>query len=205
MRIEFKRASSVEVDHEGKIQALVAVTGNVDRGGDVILPGAFTKTLSDWQASDRPIPLVLSHNWNEPGALLGEVTKAEETGEGLVVDASLDLEFPPVAHVFRRMQAKSLAEFSIGFIAREFAFLETDSGEIVRELKEIELLECGPCIAGQNPETRLIDLKSLEKDDIIEVLVERLAKKIQENAIGRIPAGQKALVSAWTARLARTR
>lgn len=203
MAIEFKRASSLDLDAEGKIRALVAVTGNVDRGGDVILPGAFTKTLEEWKEAERPIPLLLSHNWDDPNSLLGEVTRAEETKEGLVIDASLDLSYPPVAHVFRRMQAKSLAEFSFGFIAREFGFQKIASGETVRELRDIELLECGPCVAGQNPETRLIDIKAMRREELIAAL--RDALPYVKASRSPMPEAQKALVSAWTARIDRMR
>ena len=40
----------------GEFSALVAVFNNVDKGGDGIMPGAFTKTLAAWRASGDPVP-----------------------------------------------------------------------------------------------------------------------------------------------------
>jgi hypothetical protein len=55
----------------GEFEALVAVFGNVDKGGDRIMPGAFTKTLAAWRASEDPVPVIWSHDWNTPDAHIG--------------------------------------------------------------------------------------------------------------------------------------
>src|SRR4051812_39383926 len=46
------------LDDAGTFEATVAVFNNVDKGGDRILPGAFEKTLAQWQASGDPIPVI---------------------------------------------------------------------------------------------------------------------------------------------------
>ena len=50
----------------GEFSALVAAFNNVDRGGDVIRPGAFKKTLARWRSSGKRIPVVWSHRVQRP-------------------------------------------------------------------------------------------------------------------------------------------
>ena len=42
----------------GELEGYVSVFGNLDRGGDVVLPGAFRKTLADWKGCSQPLPLI---------------------------------------------------------------------------------------------------------------------------------------------------
>jgi hypothetical protein len=51
-------ATATDTDSAGTFSALVAVFNNVDRGGDRIMPGAFTKTLTEWCASGDPVPVI---------------------------------------------------------------------------------------------------------------------------------------------------
>lgn len=180
---------------EGIFTALVAVVGNVDRGGDVILPGAFTKTLQDRTDSETKIPVVYGHNWNDALQHIGAVTSAEETDEGLLVTASLDLLTPQGARTYRALQEKSLSEFSIGYVAKKFQFVK-QGDQIVRELAELELLEVGPVVAGQNPDTELIDVKAMRL---------ALAAELLPPPVDPLASEKAALVSVWAARLASAR
>ena len=53
-------------DKTGEFQALVSVFGNVDRGGDRVMPGAFAKTLGEWRREGRPDPDHLEPHVGEP-------------------------------------------------------------------------------------------------------------------------------------------
>ena len=72
----------------GTFEATVAVFGNVDLGGDRIVPGAFKKTLAKWAESGDPIPVILSHQWDNPMAHIGVVNEAKEIETGLWVTAT---------------------------------------------------------------------------------------------------------------------
>lgn len=77
-------------DRNGTFSALVSVFGNVDHGGDRVMPGAFTKSLARWEASGDPIPVIWNHAWDNPAAHIGKVNPSDavETAEGLVVMGS---------------------------------------------------------------------------------------------------------------------
>ena len=76
----FRLASFKALDQgQGIFEALVAVFGNVDRAGDLIVPGAFTKSLADWATRGRPIPVIFSHEWDNLDAFIGQVLVAQDS------------------------------------------------------------------------------------------------------------------------------
>ena len=147
------------IDDAGTFEALVAVFGNVDKGGDRIIRGAFTKSLERWQQSGDPIPVIFNHDWASPHAHIGVVEKAEETDRGLWVKGRLDIADNDVARqVHRLMQRRSLKEFSFGYSVPKGGERRAKDG--ANELLEIELAEVGPTLKGMNPATELQAVKS---------------------------------------------
>jgi hypothetical protein len=64
---------SVTVDDKqrGEFTAIVSVAGNVDHQGDVVMPKAFDKSLEQLRAKNDPIPVIWSHDWSNPHAIVG--------------------------------------------------------------------------------------------------------------------------------------
>lgn len=159
----FKLASfKAAEDPKGQFEAIVAVFNNVDRGGDVILPGAFADSLADWRAKGRPIPVIFSHQWENLDAHIGQVLEAKETDEGLYVKAQLDMDEPFAQRVYKKMQSGTLAEFSFAYDIVDMASVKKDS-DWVWELRKLDLLEVGPCLVGMNPDTELLTVKAMTK------------------------------------------
>ena len=147
------------LDEAGTFEATVAVFGNVDKGGDRIIRGAFKKTLAAWAASGDPIPVIFNHDWGTPDAHIGVVSQARETRDGLHVTGRLDVDDNPVARqVHRLMMRRSLKEFSFGYSVPEGGSRRTKDG--VTELLELELAEVGPTLKGMNPSTELHSVKN---------------------------------------------
>lgn len=142
-------------DGKGQFEAVVAVFGNVDLGGDRIVKGAFADSLKTWEAKGRPIPVVFSHDWANLDAHIGEVLEAKETDQGLWVKAQLDMDDPPAAKVFRMMKRGTLAEFSFAY---DIVDEKLQNG--ANELLKLEIIEVGPCLKGMNPATELVSVKS---------------------------------------------
>lgn len=146
---------------EGHFDALVAVFGNVDSQGDIVDPGAFTDTLAEWQAKGQPIPVIWSHEWEDPFSHIGGCT-AVETEKGLQVSADLDMSNPTAAQIYKLLKSGRVSQFS--FVARAMEggwSLETqDDGTIVSHLSKLDLIEVGPTLRGANTETQLLSIKS---------------------------------------------
>lgn len=147
---------------EGVFEAIVAVFNNVDRAGDKILPGAFTRTLEAWEAKGRPIPVIFSHEWDNLDAHIGQVAEGKEVDEGLYVKGKLDMDEPFAQRVWKKMKAGTLAEFSFAYDVVKSNLVDNGkdaSPRYVNELHDLDLLEVGPCLVGMNPETELIAVK----------------------------------------------
>ncbi len=75
----FKLAPNTE---DGTFEAIVSVFNNIDRAGDVVMPGAFAESLAEWKASGDPIPVLWSHRMDDPRYSIGAVIDAEELAGG---------------------------------------------------------------------------------------------------------------------------
>jgi HK97 family phage prohead protease len=157
---------------EGTFEAIVAVFNNVDHVGDRILPGAFTDTLADWQASGDPIPVIFSHRWDDLDAHIGAVDEARELPPGadglpaelaglggLYVKGTLDLDEEFAARVWRKLKRRTLREFSFAYDVIDGRTAEVD-GEPVFDLVKLDLFEVGPTLKGANPATALLGAKA---------------------------------------------
>jgi HK97 family phage prohead protease len=71
----------------GTLEGYLSVFGNIDEGGDVVLPGAFKKTIALWQQSGRRIPLLVDHKLSTEG-VVGSIDRAQEDQVGVKVRAS---------------------------------------------------------------------------------------------------------------------
>jgi HK97 family phage prohead protease len=146
---------------EGHFEALVAVFGNLDSQGDIIDPGAFTDTLAEWSAKGQPIPVIWSHEWEDPFSHIGGCT-AVETAKGLQVSADLDMSNPTAAQIYKLLKSGRVNQFS--FVARAMEggwSLETqEDGTVVSHLSKLDLIEVGPTLRGANTETQLLSIKS---------------------------------------------
>lgn len=150
-------------DGAGEFEAIVAVFGNVDSGGDVIVKGAFTDTLTEWQASGDPIPVVWSHDSNDPFSHIGSVVEASETDTGLLVKGQLDLENPKAAQVFKLLKGRRVTQFSFAYSVLDAGPTEVD-GIKATELRRLKLYEVGPTLVGMNQATELLSAKSDDVD-----------------------------------------
>jgi HK97 family phage prohead protease len=146
-------------DDSGTFEALVSVFGNVDLVGDRVMPGAFSKTLERWRETGDPLPIVLSHRWDDVMSHIGVADPKDvvETDDGLLVKGRLDLADNEVARqVYKLLKRRSLKEFSFGYTVNE----ERVAKDGANELLDVDLVEAGPTLKGANPLTELRAVKS---------------------------------------------
>lgn len=149
----------------GTFTAVVSVFGNIDRGGDRVMPGAFTKTLAEWAAKGDPIPVIWSHEWDDPFANVGFVEDARETDVGLEVKGRLDIDRDFAAQVNHLLVTRRVTQFSFGYFPTNFAYVEDPTYGTVREIYEVELFEVGPTLVGMNQDTELVEAASALRRD----------------------------------------
>lgn len=168
MRLETKTVAArvTEAKADGSATALVSVFGNVDLGGDRVMPGAFTRTLEEWRAKSDPIPVIWSHDWDNPESFVGWADPASitETDEGLVVPMQFDLDRPRAEQVHHLLKTRRVTQFSFGYFTRAWDEVDDPEYGAVRELTDVDLFEVGPTLLGMNPETELIEAASALRD-----------------------------------------
>lgn len=190
-------AVSVKADDDGQgiITALVA-TWDVDSDGDQIERGAFAKSLKAWDDRAENIPFIWSHQHNDPFAHIGEVTSAEETDEGLLIKAQVDMDEPLARKVYKLVKGGRVRQYSFGYAVKSAA----PDGEVNR-LTELDVFEVGPTLVGVNQQTRTVGTKGT-KGETLGNLLRRLrddaelsnedladAAGIDASSIGQILSG----------------
>lgn len=194
--IEFKEVAGAPA---GTFTARVAAFNNVDRNGDRLLPGAFLESIKRWLAKGAPVPVVFSHNHNDPDSFIGSVNPADlvEDQGGLMVKGQMDLEDNPKARrIFGLLKAGRIKEWSFAYIVKK----ERVGKDGARELQEVDLLEVGPTLIGANPDTATIALKSYIEDGGDEP--ETDPETLPEPAIGaKISAGVAEAVAEFDTQL----
>ena len=144
---------------EGEFTAYASVFGNVDSYGDVVVRGAFTDTLKEWDESGAPIPLYYGHNMSDPDFNLGSATAVEDH-HGLLAHATFDLENPKALQTYRLVKGKRVRQMSFAYDVLDSGPTEVD-GQKVTELRKLKLYEISVVPVGANQETEILAVKSI--------------------------------------------
>jgi HK97 family phage prohead protease len=134
----------------GEVEGYASVFGNVDDVGDVVMPGAFKKTISDWRRAAQPMPLTADHDLTTDG-LIGSITDLAEDRHGLKFKARFS----------RSEKAQRIRQDILDGHLRGTSFIYEAinprpgkfNGKAVRFLDELRLFEItvavGPTIVNQ--------------------------------------------------------
>lgn len=149
----------------GQFIALVSVFDNIDLGGDRIVKGAFDATIKAWQAKGDPLPIIWSHEWDNPQAHIGYADPKDirETDKGLELKATLDTDRPFAEQVHHLLKNRRVTQFSFGYFAKDYEMVK-DGETQVRELKTVDIFEAGPTLLGMNPATELLQAASYSRE-----------------------------------------
>src|SRR5258707_13583206 len=122
----------------GELEGYASVFGNVDQGGDVVLPGAFRNTLRYWSRQSQPLPLIADHDLSAEG-VIGSVHDAREDATGLRVKARFSSD-PKAQSVRTKMIEGHLRGMSFTYETVKH-HLGTAAGKSVRYLQEVKIFE----------------------------------------------------------------
>jgi len=157
---------SVKATDDGArtIQGLAAAW-TLDSYDDVIEPGAFKRTLQNWRASQksRPIPLLDQHDYSASRSVIGKMTDADETDDGLLATFEFIPDDPDADAVYRRVKGGYITGLSIGYRAIRWEYEQKEGGaewERIRHLKEVALLEVSVVTWPANEDARIESVKA---------------------------------------------
>lgn len=147
---------------EGEIEGYASVFGNVDVGGDKVMPGAFAKSLNAARQRGRSVKMLWDHNPRDP---IGVWTELVEDEKGLLGRGRLAMEVARAREVHALMKAGAVDGLSIGYRTVK----AVPEGNI-RLLKQVELFEISAVVFPMNDRTRVTRVKSEGIEDIVEKL-----------------------------------
>lgn len=137
-----------------------ASTWDVDRGNDVILRGAFAKTIARHVSEGRQVRMLWQHNGDQ---LIGgfPAEKMREDERGLFVRGEINLETQAGREAYALAKQGVLSDFSVGFsIPSRDAVKYNDTGDRnVREIREVELWEVSMVGEPMNPNANVLAVK----------------------------------------------
>ena len=168
--IKFKaNTGQINIDSaQGIVECFVAGIGNKDSVGDIVISGAFTKSLMR-----RKPRVVWGHNWNDPIGKVLEIyevppndprlpakMKAANIG-GLFAKVQFNLNSEKGKEAFANIAFfGEEQEWSIGYKTLDAIY---DNSRQANVLREVELYEVSPVLHGANQLTGTISVKSEEE------------------------------------------
>ncbi|HGF8890775.1 TPA: HK97 family phage prohead protease [Yersinia enterocolitica] len=143
------------VSDSGEFEGYGSVFGVKDSYDDIVVPGAFIKSLNAWRDKNALPAMLWQHRMDEP---IGIYTEMKEDDVGLFVKGRLLIDDDPLAkRAHAHMKAGSLTGLSIGYMLKDW---EYDRNKEAFLLKEIDLWEVSPVTFPSNDEARVSDVKS---------------------------------------------
>ena len=106
--------SGVQMTDTGSFRGYAARFLNIDRQGDIILPGAFTKAVEDFVNDGG---LVLADHQNKTSSVVGTIRNATEDRSGLLVDVACSAT-KSGQEIRQLMRENAVRKMSIRFIAK---------------------------------------------------------------------------------------
>lgn len=160
------KAVDIDETHR-KVKIYVSAFNNKDSDGDIIVPGAYKKTIAERGPSGSKRIKHLRDHWD----LIGKPEEMIEDTKGLLVTSVLSNSTQGLNTI--EDYKLDLLEHSIGYEVIKF---EEDRDENTRWLYELKLWEYSSVTWGANEETPLVDMKALSSEDALEEINKRMDK-----------------------------
>ena len=164
--LELKFAGEGSDAPVGSFEGYGAVFGNIDRGGDLIEPGAFAKSLSLMETQGIGLP-PMYYNHDRSQGTVGVWMDMKEDRNGLLVKGRLiGLETDQGKMTLARVREGACKGLSIGYRIPPSGSRKGSgrNGEPMRVLKQIDLREISLVDDPMNPAARLNFVKGAWAD-----------------------------------------
>jgi hypothetical protein len=143
------------IDDSGTFTGYGSTFGDMDYGRDVVVAGAFSKSLESYAQKGRKIPMLWQHNMQQPIGVYSEI-REDEKGLFLVGEINMGVTQGRECHAL--MKQGALTGLSIGYsTVRD----EWDDRAMVRKLLQVDLYEVSPVTFPMNDNGRIETVKSL--------------------------------------------
>ena len=156
----------------GIVSGYGSIFGNIDSDNDIILAGAYTKTL---QENGSRVRYCNQHRIDQP---LGKFTELREDGTGLYFVAQVP-KTRMGEDILLLMKNGVITENSVGIMP----IIKENRADGVRLLKECKLYEISCVTLAANPMALITDAKGEINQDLLAKRFDILAKMIKEENV----------------------
>lgn len=165
--LEIKLAQADADAKVGTFKGYGSVFNNIDAGSDMVMPGAFKKTLREWKKRGKLPKMLLQHGGffgpAEDGIPIGKYTLMEEDEKGLYLEGELfALDTQKGKYIHEGMKTGELDGLSIGYVPKGVEY-PNKPDEPRRKLKEVDLFEVSVVTFGMNKDALVESAKSIEQ------------------------------------------
>jgi HK97 family phage prohead protease len=150
------------ISDQGALEGVAAGIGNVDAGGDVIMPGAFAGALA--KRGTAPIPMLLYHDHKQA---VGAWTDVRETSEGLTATGRIAIETKAGADAYQLVKQGAVRGLSVGYNTLRKTFAGN-----TRQLHEVNLHEISLVPIGMNDRALVRSVKSITSINALRELLQ---------------------------------
>lgn len=139
----------------GTFQGYASIFGNTDNANDVVMKGAFKKTLADAKRNGSNPPMLWQHDKYAP---IGKWSSMIEDDKGLLVSGELFInDIAKAREAYSLMKANVITGLSIGYRTKQSG---RDATTGARLLKEVDLLEVSIVTFPCNEAARINSVKN---------------------------------------------
>lgn len=149
------------LSEKGRFSGYASVFNHIDAHQDVLVKGAFQKTLADFKKQSKTPKMLWQH---DPAQLIGKWTHLEEDEKGLYVEGQLFLNLVKGLESYTLLKEGVLDSLSIGFSPARMRMGKTDG---TREITEVTLYEISLVTFAANTEARILSLKQHETEALL--------------------------------------
>lgn len=149
------KIKSLNEDDTGVFEGTANKYDLKDRDGDIIRPGAFSKSI----ANRKTYPLLLNHSWDN---VIGKIDVHEEE-DGLKAVGTFNLKDPQAVNIYELVKMGALTDMSVGFRLKDYVPIDPKKPYGGFEIKEADLYEVSIVVAPSNVGSTINNIKSKPK------------------------------------------
>lgn len=147
------------LDREGYFEGYANVFNTIDHHNDVVLPGAFQKSIQHWKTQKKWPKMLWQH---DDQMVIGLWHDMFEDHKGLYVKGQLLLDVPKAQEAHALLKAKALDSLSIGYYVEKSTHGHLKNKK-VQFLQEVTLSEISLVTFPCNEESKISFVKHLKR------------------------------------------
>lgn len=174
----------LKADEVGKVAGFFSTYDKEpDSYGDIIEPGAFTKTIEKRKKTGHPFPLCFNHDFDK---VIGRVDSIEDQEKGPYIEASfLDTQLAQDVRTMLKSEAIYQFSFAYDVLKRRDPDEEEKKAGVTNVLQEIELFEVSIVTVPANQNAVVTEVKAGRRnrksdEEIIKNCIESLKSLLDD-------------------------